>query len=247
MASPSKYGRGLRRDSKDNVDLDASRRSLMTSATDDLSDEPSPLPEGDDDSNHHLRQRLTAMTEVASVPSPSNYRQRKQRLRNKLSNDSIEAVSKSSMSPGESEGSNENNMKEGSAEIKQMPNLDNEDEGPSVHSETIDRQARKEQAALEEVMSMVAKSKKSSRKSRGIDASDRSVVSASRSGIPSEMASPKRLPADRSIRRTQSLNAGSNRPSNRRYIKGGRETMSQKKERRDMVKSNLGMFVEDDH
>ncbi|CAJ1937594.1 unnamed protein product [Cylindrotheca closterium] len=252
MASPSKYGRGLRRaDSKD-AELDVSRRSTTTAATDDLSDGPSPLAEDDDDSNHHLRRRLTEMTDMAAVASPSHYRQRKQRLRNRLSNENLNAADQITISPCGSVGSKNTKQADKSA-MDQVPDLAkdaDELEGEPISSEvkeSIDRQQRREQAALEEVMSLVSKTKRSSKRpgmGLPVDASDRSLLSSSSSGIPKEMGS--KASGDRSLRRTQSLNVGpgSRKPPSRRSVKGA---MSQKKERRDMVKSNLGMFVEDDH
>lgn len=256
MASPSKYGRGLRRENSKDPELDVSKRSVLTAVTDDLSDDPSPLPEGDDDSNHHLRQRLSEMTDMAAVPSPSNYRQRKQRLRNRLSNDHLDGVDQITISPCDPGGSKnkKTNAAAAAERMGQLPDLDKQDselDRQSIHSqakESIDRQQRREQAALEEVMSLVAKTKKSSR----LDASDRSSLSTNRSGIPREMV-PQQAPSpgDRSLRRTHSLNVGSSsssssngRKSSSRSVKGSE---AEKKERRNMVKSNLGMFVEDDH
>ena len=253
MASPSKYGRGLRRDKES--DLDA--QSTATTVTDDLSEEPSPpLPDGDNDSNRQLRRRLSEMSVMASTTSPSVYRQKKLAMKKRMSNESMESFSNLTMSPCDP-----GSQKVVDAARDDMPKmtglLDKESDIPSIHSKSIDRQQRKEQAALEEVMSMVAKSKKLSRKSSRLDSSthsttsssrtlldgsSHSIRSASKSGIPPEMMmmmAEQQSP----VRRTQSLNANQ-RPS-RRSIKSS-ESFSQKKERRDKVKNNLGMFVEDD-
>lgn len=238
MASPSKYGRNRRRDRENNIG-DSDVRSTATTVADDLSDQ------GDNDSNHQLRRRLSEMTEMASSASPSVYRQRKQRLKKRLSNEKsmIDFVSDLTMSPDDDD--------DDKADAVDTPKDQGDDstefDSPSVHSASIDRQQRREQAALEEVMSMVAKTKKSSsnRRSARLDASNHSTISNTHSGIPEEMSSPVKDP--KPVRRTQSLNVGAStrRPSRR----SGRptETMSQKKERRDIVKGNLGKFMEDDY
>jgi len=238
MASPSKYGRaGMRRADRES-DLDVSKRSTATTVVDDLSDESSPsLPEGDDDSNHQLRRRVSLMTEMASSASPSAYRQRKKALQQRLSNENMmDSISNLAISPTDSSSTGVKSHKHEAADtMPKASSLDQDSSEFSVHSASIERQQKREQAALEEVMSMVAKTKSSRRSSRLLDSSN------SRSGIPSEMASHRE---DRNtVRRTQSLNLGA-RPRRRSTRAGG--SMAQKKERRDMIKDNLSMFMEDD-
>jgi len=265
MASPSKYGRGLRRDSsrdKDiltSADLDVSRRSAMTAATDDLTDSPSPIPvEGDegDNSTHQLRRRLSLMTDMASNPSPSNYRLRKQRLRQRLSNESLgDGVNPMNMSsPDESVEAKNKQADAAAARMNQMPDLDDESEFagqesmPSQVKESIDRQQRREQAALEEVMSMVSKTKKkksSKKKTSGKSPSrrsgapsDRALLSPSRSGDVLDLGPPRgdmMESLQSPPRRTKSLN--SRKPDRRIIAKGGRaaKVSSKTQKRRDVM------------
>ena len=234
MASPSKYGRGLRRG-------DSDVHSTATTVADDLSDEPSTsLHEGDNDSNHQLRQRLSEMSEMATK-SPSVYRQRKQMMKKRLSSKNAESLAESisnlSISPSNSTGKK-------AADPGGMPQLDTQEYGSeldttsAVHSASIDRQQRKEQAALEEVMSMMSKSKNQRSLSRSGRSSDKSEMRSNRTGRGTSSKSP--------LRRTQSLNVGAPSSSRNKPSRRSLRITESKKERRNMVKSNLGMFVEDD-